>query len=623
MPRARVGRRTGGRSTTVRRPRPARGAPSNTYRRRIVIGRLLMVAALLIACGKLVYVQGFEAQALAALADQQRTTREAIPAERGTITDRAGSPLALSKAMSALYALPVQIKKNLVKAGKNPTDRLHEIAGQMHQVLGDQVSEQDMFDQLNSDKGFVYLVQDTDPGKAQKIVDSCPEIGSEHREVREYPAGSVASNIIGKASWQMDAKKVSGLIGLENADDNILGGKPGSRLVDTAAGSDDIVIPGTARDEQPATPGSDIQLTIDSDIEYAVQQKLTDYVRAAGAKDGSAVVLDAKTGQVYALANDKTFDPNNMSSASQEQLSDPAVSSPYEPGSVNKIVTAAGAIEYGVAKPETVVSVPGSIKVADRTIYDAWTHGTVNMTFQGVIAKSSNIGTLETAQKLGPDRFADLLAKFGLGKRTDVGLPGESAGRVPARKQWSGSTFGNLPIGQGLSMTVLQMAGMYQAIANDGMRVPPRIIKAVVGPDGVRHEEPQPAAVKVVSPETAKTVRDMMRAVVQDAPSPNTGTGKPAALAGYQISGKTGTAQQPDPNTGSYSDSNYWITFAGMLPADSPRFVVGLMLDAPHGDPQLSHSAAPLFHDIASYLAQRYQLPLSPGPSPIVPLQLP
>jgi cell division protein FtsI (penicillin-binding protein 3) len=188
---------------------------------------------------------------------------------------------------------------------------------------------------------------------------------------------------------------------------------------------------------------------------------------------------------------------------------------------------------------------------------------------------------------------------------------------VPPREQWSGSTFANLPIGQGLSMTVLQMAGMYQAIANDGVRVPPRIISAEIAPDGSRTETSRPGGVRVVSPETARTVRGMLRAVVQDEPGQR-GTGPDAALTGYQVAAKTGTAQQVDPECGCYSNSKYWITFAGVLPADDPRFVVGIVLDAPPG----GTSAAPLFHDIASYLVQRYTIPLSVEPSPIATLTL-
>jgi cell division protein FtsI (penicillin-binding protein 3) len=286
---------------------------------------------------------------------------------------------------------------------------------------------------------------------------------------------------------------------------------------------------------------------------------------------------------------------------------------------VNKVITATAAIDDKIATPTSTLEVPGDIKIADRTVHDAWVHGTQTFTTTGVFAKSSNVGTLELAQQVGPDRYLALLKKFGIGQKTGIGLPGESPGFVPPRSTWSASTFGNLPIGQGLSMTVVQMAGMYQAIANDGLRVQPRIVKGKKNPDGSVTPDPAPKTERVVSPETAKTVRDMLRAVVQKAKSPNAGTAPSAALEGYQISGKTGTGQQIDPNTKAYSSSLANITFAGILPADHPRFVVGIRLDAPGSTPE-GHSAGPLFHSIASYLSQRYQIPLSDSEAPFMPL---
>jgi cell division protein FtsI (penicillin-binding protein 3) len=292
---------------------------------------------------------------------------------------------------------------------------------------------------------------------------------------------------------------------------------------------------------------------------------------------------------------------------------------------VNKIVTALCAIDYNITSPLDVHQVPGQIRVADRTIGDAWSHPTQPFTTTGIFAKSSNVGTLMLAQECGEDRFWNLLQKLGLGKRTGSGLSGESPGQLTPRGQWSGSTFGNLPIGQGLSMTVLQMAGMYQAVANDGVRVPPRVIAARVTPEGERIPEPKSKPVRVVDAKTARTVRDMFRAVTQHGGGLNNGTGVPAALPGYQISGKTGTAQQVKDDKSGYSQENYWITFAGILPADSPRFVVGIMIDRPHyyGGPPEGKSAAPLFHDIASHLAQKYNIPLSKDETPVVPLIAP
>ncbi|MEU6129061.1 penicillin-binding protein 2 [Saccharopolyspora sp. NPDC047091] len=589
--------------------------------RRLRIGRLLLVLALVLTGTKLILVQGFDAQQLSAAAARQRTTSDSIPAERGSFTDRSGNVLAFSSEARQLYATPRRLAEEQDKAhAEDPSEPTadqykREIARYITQTLGPRVHEQDVLAALFADTTYTTIGPLIEPALARKITEKYSQIGQEYRATREYPAGENGANVLGGARWSQDARKIEGRLGLESSLDKLLAGTDGKKVSDTAMGSD-LVIPGTERELEPAIPGSDVELTLDSDLQYMVQNKLSDYATKTGARSASAAVLDAHTGEVYALANDKSFDPN-APAWGPDGLGNPAVTNPFEPGSVNKVITAAGAIEDGLVRPETVLQVPGKIKVADRTVGDAWAHGTIPLTFTGVLGKSSNVGTLMTAQRLGEDRFNDLVHKFGLGETTGIGLPGESAGFVPAREDWSGSTFANLPIGQGLSMTVLQMAGMYQAIANDGVRMPPRVIAAETGPDGVRVPRPRPEGVRVVSPETATTVRDMMRSVVQDAPQQQ-GTGKAAALDGYQISGKTGTAQQIDPDCKCYSNDTYWITFTGIVPSDNPRFVVALMLDAPGG----GASAAPLFHDVAAYLTQRYKIPLSSGPAPVQTLQV-
>jgi cell division protein FtsI (penicillin-binding protein 3) len=602
------------------------------HRGRFSAVRLILVAILLVAGVKLVQVQWFEADALSAAAEKQRAQTIDIPAQRGSIVDRNGAKLAFSVEVRTLSVNLKALKKNMDDyAAKNPGTKKtfdSETAAAAKYIAAkvpDQLTEQQLLDLFHKPASFTYLENNVEPSVAADIVKKFAWIGVEKRALREYPGGGLASNIVGVANWRSEDPDVSkhnlhGLVGLELVRDNDLAGTPGRMLVNTKNGSDNVVIPGTERDVQAAVPGSDLELTIDSDLQYEVQRQLADYVRQSHAKGGQAVVEDAKTGEVYALANDKTFDPNDQSTWNPDDLNNPAVTTPYEPGSVNKIVTATGAIDYGIATPESTLQVPGALQVADKTVHDAWTHGTQTYTTTGVFAKSSNIGTLLLAQKIGEERYSRLLENFGLGRRTGVGLPGESAGVVPARSQWSATTFGNLPIGQGLSMTVLQMAGLYQTIANDGVRVEPRIVKAKVNPDGTAVPEPAPKSVQVVNPQTAKTVRDMMRAVTQKGKGQQSGTAPSAAVEGYQISGKTGTGQQVDPRTNAYSNQLYNITFAGILPADHPRFVVGIRLDAPDTTLPVGHNAGPLFHSIASYLTQRFQIPLSDGPSPEVPL---
>ncbi|PRC44678.1 cell division protein FtsI, partial [Mycobacterium sp. ITM-2017-0098] len=441
-----------------------------------------------------------------------------------------------------------------------------------------------------------------------------PEVGSERQDLRQYPGGVLAANIVGGIDWDGH-----GLLGLEDSMDSVLAGTDGSVTYDR--GSDGVVIPGSYRNRHDAVNGSTVTLTLDDDIQFYVQQQVQLAKDASGAKNASAVVLDAKTGEVLAMSNDNTFNPSqDISRQDNRQLGNLPVSSPFEPGSVNKMITAAAVIENRLTNPDEVLQVPGSIDMGGVTVRDAWNHGVMPYTTTGVFGKSSNVGTLMLAQRLGPERYSKMLQLFGLGQRTGVGLPGESSGLVPPIDQWSGSTFSNLPIGQGLSMTLLQMTGIYQAIANDGVRVPPRIIKETVAPDGTKTAEPRPDGIRVVSAETARTVRNMFRSVVQRDPMGiQQGTGPQAAVEGYQIAGKTGTAQQINPGCGCYYDDVYWITFAGMAPADEPRYVIGVMLDAPHraADGSPGSSAAPLFHNIASWLLQRENVPLSPPGAPL------
>ncbi len=583
-----------------------------------------MFLALGLAALQLLWIQVIDAPQLSAEAANQRTTTEVDPALRGSITDRNANPIAFTMEAKALTFQPARVRKELEEAkAKSDTapdvdSRLDAIAKEIHDRLGDAAPEKDLKAKLHGDDTFVYLARSVDPAVAAQISDKFPEVGLERQDIREYPGGSLAANLVGATGWDGH-----GLLGLEDSLDSTLAGTDGSQTYDR--GSDGAVIPGSWRDKQPAVDGASVELTIDSDLQYYVQQQVQMAKDKSGAKDASAVVLDSRTGEVLAMSNDSTFNPaigvgNNPRSVEMGNLS---VSTPFEPGSVNKIVTAAAAIEYGLTTPDEVLEVPGNIQMSGVSVKDAWDHGVAPYTATGVFGKSSNVGTLMLAQRVGEDRYADMLSRFGLGQRTDVGLPGESAGSVPSRDQWSGGTFANLPIGQGLSMTLLQMTGMYQAIANDGVRIPPRIVKATVDASGNRTETEEPEEVTVVSPQTASTVRDMFRSVTQNDTGNQRGTGVQAAVDGYQISGKTGTAQQVDPACKCYSNSNYWITFAGIAPADNPRYVVGIMLNAPtrSADGSGGQSAAPLFHNIASWMLQRDSVPMSPDPGRRLVLQ--
>lgn len=616
-----------GRSARMRRTRVAAtetGLESSSFVFRHRTGNVVMFAVLLIAAAQLFTLQVPRAAGLRAEAASQLKVTDVDPAMRGSIVDRNDDKLAFTIEARALTFQPVRVRKQLAEAkakspeAPDPDRRLTDIAKDVATRLNNKPDAKTVEKKLRSNETFVYLARAVDPAIADAITEKFPEVGTERQDLRQYPGGSLAANIVGGIDWDGH-----GLLGLEDSMDAVLAGSDGSVTYDR--GSDGVVIPGSYRNRHDAVNGSTVQLTLDDDIQYYVQQQVQLAKDASGAKNVSAVVLDAKTSEVLAMSNDNTFDPSqDIGRQENRQMGNLPVSSPFEPGSVNKIVTAAAAIEYGLSNPDEVLQVPGSIDMGGVTVRDAWSHGVMPFTTTGVFGKSSNVGTLMLAQRIGPERFYDMLRRFGLGQRTGVGLPGESSGLLPPIDQWSGSSFSNLPIGQGLSMTLLQMTAMYQTIANDGVRIPPRIIKATIAADGTRTEEPRPEGVQVVKPETARTVRDMFRGIVQRDPmGAQQGTGPQAAVEGYQIAGKTGTAQQINPACGCYYDDVYWITFAGIAPADDPRYVIGIMMDAPHraADGTPGSSAAPLFHNIASWLLQRHNVPLSSDPGRPLTLQ--
>jgi cell division protein FtsI (penicillin-binding protein 3) len=626
-PKARKAQPNQERSARARRTRQAaaeNGLRSASFVFRHRAGNAVVFAVLLVAIGQLFTVQVSRAAGLRAESASQLKVTDAEKAVRGAIVDRNNDKLAFTIEARALTFQPVKIRKQLTEAkaktpeAPDPNRRLHDIAAEVALRLNNKPDATTVLKKLSGNDSFVYLARAVDPAVADAITTKFPEVGSERQDLRQYPGGSLAANIVGGIDWDGH-----GLLGLEESLDASLAGTDGSVTYDR--GSDGVVIPGSYRNRHDAVDGSTVMLTLDDDIQFYVQQQVQQAKDLSGAKNVSAVVLDAKTGEVLAMSNDNTFDPSqDIGRQGDRELGDPAVSSPYEPGSVNKIVTAASLIEFALSTPDEVLQVPGELDMGGVTIHDAWEHGVMPYTTTGVFGKSSNVGTLMLAQRIGPDRYADMLGKFGLGQRTGVELPGESAGLVPPIDQWSGSTFANLPIGQGLSMTLLQMTSMYQTIANDGVRMPPRIIKSTIAPDGTRTDEPRPDGVRVVSPQTAQTVRQMLRATVQrDPKGEQQGTGPAAAVEGYQISGKTGTAQQINPACGCYYDNVYWITFAGMAPTDDPRYVVGIMADNPQhtADGQHGTTMAPLFHNIAAWLLQRDNVPLSPDPGPPLTLQ--
>ena len=614
-------------------------------RKRLRIIVSVVLVAMVVLAGRLAWVQLVWGPDLSAKAVTQRERVYIEPARRGEILDRDGQRLAYTMKSRSLTVSPTRLRDELKDKAKIEGQNDGSIEGmdekkldsflnqKMEQTLKDmsegipkmiedsgasasKVDKEDILNKLKADTQYEVLVRNVDPDVAVEIANKYHGVAADRQDIRQYPNGAIGENVVGKVS--MDGH---GQFGFEAARDTELTGIDGQSTEDVSA--DGQVIPGTLRDVVDTVDGRDVTLTLDLDLQTYVQQKLEKAKANSKASGAEAVVLDAATGQVLAMANTDTVDPNKNIEHQLDEGKDfenRSVSHPYEPGSVAKVVTAAAALQEGVTTPDEVHQVPGSIDMAGVTVNDAWQHGTEPFTTTGIFGKSSNVGTLMIADKLGQEKYADYLQKFGLGNTTGVELPNESAGSVPDLEQWSGGTFANLPIGQGQAWTTLQMASVYQALANNGERIEPRIIDSVKGPDGKDEKLDEPKKTQVVSPETAKTTVDMFRAVFQDDEAGvQNGTAGNAQLKGYQLSGKTGTAQKVDPNTGAYSNSAYWITFAGIAPANDPRFVVAVMLDEPKSGVEDNggggQSAAPIFRDIASWLLNRDNIPTSkPAP---------
>lgn len=635
-----VGRREASLPPRPGKPEPARGRKL-TERRVTLIMSLFVVMSLLLV-GRLAWVQGVWGPELAAQAQEQRARVYVDPARRGEITDREGNRLAYTMQARSLTVSPRLLRSELREqqdlqmridgdnVGKSDDQINEELNSRVDAVLermsreipdmikrtgasGDDLKDKEILNKLKADTTYEVLVRNVDPDVATEIAATFHGVAADHQDIRQYPNGAIAENIVGKVS--MDGQ---GQFGFEVSGDAMLSGINGRSTEDVS--TDGQVIPGTLRDVVPAVNGSSVELTLDLDLQTYVQQLLQQAKDNSMAKSAEAVVLDVATGHVLAMANTDTIDPNGDIGKQLEQGKDfenQTISYPFEPGSVAKSITAAATLEEGLTTPDEVHQVPGSIHMAGVTVKDAWEHGVVPYTTTGIFGKSSNVGTLMLADRLGEERYNDYLKRFGIGQPTGVELPNESAGQLPPLEQWSGGTFANLPIGQGMSMTTLQMAGIYQALANDGERIQPRIVDSITGPDGKVQDLPEPQRVQVVSPETAKTTVDMFRAVTQSDPTGvQSGTGVGGAIPGYQTSGKTGTAQKVNPDTGAYSSSAYWITFAGIAPADDPRFVVAIMVDEPGRGVEPGgaggQSAAPIFRDIASWLLNRDNIPTSP-----------
>ena len=567
--------------------------------------RVLILAAVLAVgfaglTGRLAWLQVVKRAELAQLAERQYSRTVVLHAQRGPILDRQGTPLATSTPTESLFVQPRSVGDPV-----RVTARLAPIIGlppaEVHAVL-------------TSSRSFVWLRRRLPPAVAAGVrALREPGLGFLPEPLRLYPNRELAAHVVGFEGVE------GGLEGIERAFDGELAGTPGKAIVGRDALGREVAAPHML---EPPQPGLGVMLTLDRAIQYMTERELDAAYRRTGARSAMAVVLDPRTGEVLALAIRPTFNPNTfLDVPSRDRWRDRAVTDPFEPGSTFKVILAAAALEEGVVRPEDrIYGENGSVTIAKTTIHDWKKYGW--LTFSEVLQNSSNVGSIKVGLALGRERYYRYMSAFGFGAATGVGLPGESRGLLRAPGRWSLLSLPTMSIGQEVSVTALQMVAAFGAIANGGTLMQPRIVRATFDAAGqeVRRFEPRPVR-QVISPETARTLTRILVRVVES------GTGHNAAIPGYEVAGKTGTAQKLDPATRRYSRSPGVLSFVGWAPADEPRFVMLVTLDEPKNEIWGSEAAAPIFSAIGRGILRYLEVPprdalpvqIVTGPSPEAP----
>ena len=549
---------------------------------RLLLGLFVLVFAGTL--GRAVWLQGVQAGTLEQMASRQHQTTTSIPAGRGTIFDRAGEPLAIGEQATTVYADPRRVK-NPRRVALAAARELGVDANELYPLLADRK------------RHFVYVRRKADPARAAALEKlNLPGLGFYAEELRFYPKRGVAAHVLGFAG--VDNK---GLEGLERSLDRSLVGRPGSQTTvrDPSGRVIDVIA------TRPERAGEDVFLTIDHRIQAYAESVLRATVKRWGAKGASAVVLDPRTGAVLAMAVAPGFDANRFGQTPAGKRRNRVVTDVYEPGSTFKVVTVAAALSEKLVTPTTALMLDDQIRVADRIINEHEPRPTQRMTVAQILAQSSNVGTITLAQMLERSRVERWIDRFGFGEPTRVDAPGEARGLLPS--YWSGSTIGNVPLGQGIGVTAIQMAAAYGAIANDGVYRKPYLVDRIG-----RERTDRGRGRRVLS----KTVSAQMMAMLRDVVDAEGGTGAAAAVPGYTVAGKTGTAAKPVP--GGYSTTKYVASFVGIVPAKDPRLVVLVSVDEPSSTIWGGVVAAPAFAEIAGQsLAQLEIVPdanLVPAP---------
>jgi cell division protein FtsI (penicillin-binding protein 3) len=564
---------------------------------------------------RLLQVQAVDADEFTARAEQDRYVVHTLAAERGGITDRNGVALASSVDANDITADPTLFTRKQTGIDDAP----EQAAALLAPILGR--DEDAVASKLRTKKTqYVLLARRQTPqvwkqirdlksalakkaGQDDSTVNVLAGVFADPSSKRVYPNGDLAAGILG---WvNADGKGGGGIEQMLNGD---LSGEPGEiryaqsggRQVPTAGGAS----------ETPAVPGSTVELTIDRDIQWAAQNAITEQVKNSRADRGYVIVQDTRTGEILAMANSPGFDPNDLSGADPEALGNAALQDAYEPGSTAKVMSMAAVIEENAATPLTHVVVPNRLHRGDRLFKDDIDHPTWYLTLNGVLAKSSNIGTILATGQLGKTQreankvLYSYLREFGIGGATGLGFPGETKGILAAPDKWSTSQQYTIPFGQGVSINAMQAASVYSTIANGGVRVEPTLVRGTEGPDGRFTAAPEPEKTRVVSGRTARTLAKMLESVVDD----EEGTGTKARIPGYRVAGKTGTANRVDPATGRYR--GYTSSFAGFAPADNPRVTVYCAIqNATEGSYFGGQICGPIYKEVMEFALKSLQIP--------------
>jgi cell division protein FtsI (penicillin-binding protein 3) len=531
----------------------------------LLFGGFLLCFLLIV--GRAFWLQGVQGASLASQASYQQTEVVDVPGLRGDLLDRRGNKLAASEDAATIYATPYQVK--------NPPAAAKRLAA----VLKEPKDE--VLEALSAEGGFSYVAQKVDLGTAAKVKALDIEgIGQLPDTRRTYPQGEMAGQVIGAVGSENE-----GLTGLEEGEEDALGGEDGERrIVNDALGE-----PIRLETVHEAEDGEDVQLTLDPVIQRETEAVLNGVGETYSPKGATAIVVDPRSSEVLAMANWPPVDPADLSEVSNEDLLNKATGFTYEPGSTFKSFTIAAALEEKLVTPTTEFVLPPVLQVADRTIEDAEPRGTETMSVETILAHSSNVGAATIGTKIGAEKFDKWIRRFGFGRPTGIQYPAEEQGLLLNLGEYSGSTLGNESMGQGLSVTPIQMVAGYSAIANGGILRPPQLVKKI-------GEEPvhEPRGKRVISAKVATQIREMLEGVL--APG---GTASEVSVPGYTLAGKTGTAQVAE--DGGYSDTKYVASFIGFAPAQNPRLLAAVIVDEPQGEIYGGSVAAPAFGRIAEF----------------------